>query len=321
MSVFSLNVDKTNPVTAEVLDDSLNALGVTLKNDEKDEYQKLLAVFHESVVGIMSLPAWAWKCRIEDQQKKGGLLAGKTIAVKDNIAVKGVPMLMGTDFVKDYTPNTDATIVTRLLEAGAIIAGKSVCENMCHSATSSSSSTGHVHNPYAKGYSSGGSSSGSGALVANGDVDMALGADQGGSIRVPAGWCGIYGLKPTFGLVPYTACGSNEPTNDHVGPMTRTLLDNALMLQAIAGNDNIDDRSFAAPSPDTIPKYYDNLVALQNQADLSGVKPVWKQRSKDYVTWAQPSKKSPYRSWRWQSVKQDRLGAVLNHPANVHGLQ
>ncbi|KAF5502898.1 Amidase [Colletotrichum fructicola] len=299
MSVFSLNVDKTNPVTAEVLDDSLNALGVTLKNDEKDEYQKLLAVFHESVVGIMSLPdyvppvdeirfpredihfpdssnnllsAWAWKCRIEDQQKKGGLLVGKKIAVKDNIAVKGVPMLMGTDFVTDYVPNTDATIVTRLLEAGAIITGKSVCENMCHSATSSSSSTGHVHNPYAKGYSSGGSSSGSGALVANGDVDMALGADQGGSIRVPAGWCGIYGLKPTFGLVPYTSCGSNEPTNDHVGPMTRTLLDNALMLQAIAGNDNIDDRSFAAPSPDKVPNYYDNLVALQNPADLSGVK-------------------------------------------------
>lgn len=143
---------------------------------------------------------------------------------------------------------------------------------MCHSATSSSSGTGHVHNPYAMGYSSGGSSSGSGALVASGDVDMAMGADQGGSIRVPAGWCGLYGLKPTFGLVPYTACGSNEPTNDHVGPMTRTLLDNALMLQAIAGNDNIDDRSFAAPSGENVPKYYDILKGLENPKDLSGVR-------------------------------------------------
>lgn len=132
------------------------------------------------------LGAWAWQCDIEDKQKNSssGLLEGKTIAVKDNIAIKDVPMLMGTDFVKKYVPNTDATVITRLLEAGATIKGKSVCENLCHSATSSSAGTGHVHNPYAQGYSSGGSSSGSGALVANGDVDMALGADQGGSVRV-----------------------------------------------------------------------------------------------------------------------------------------
>ncbi|KAK1978460.1 amidase [Colletotrichum cereale] len=299
MSVFSLEVAKTNPVNGTVLDDNLTALGVLLKEEEKDDYQRLLAVFHESVVGLMSIPdyvpmvdderfpredirfpdasdnllgAWAWRCRVEDKTKKGGLMAGKTIAIKDSIAVKDVPMLLGTDFVKDYVPNTDATCVTRLLEAGAIIEGKSVCENMCHSATSSSSSAGHVHNPYASGYSSGGSSSGSGALVANGDVDMALGADQGGSIRVPSGWCGLYGLKPTFGLVPFTACGSNEPTNDYVGPMTRTLLDNALMLQVIAGNDNIDDRSFSAPTPDNVPKYYETLIKLQNPKDLSGVK-------------------------------------------------
>ncbi|KAK2036648.1 amidase [Colletotrichum somersetense] len=281
MSVFSLEVAKTNPVDGRVLNENLTTLGVSMKEEEKDNYQRLLAVFHESVAELLSIPdyvppvdeerfpredirfpeasenplgAWAWRCRVEDKTKKGGLLAGKTIAIKDNIAVRGVPMLLGTDFVKDYVPNTDATCVTRLLEAGAIIEGKSVCENMCHSATSSSSSTGHVHNPYAKGYSSGGSSSGSGALVANGDVDMALGADQGGSIRVPA------------------ACGSNEPTNDYVGPITRTLLDNALMLQVIAGNDNIDDRSFPAPKPDKVPKYYENLVHLENPKDLSGVK-------------------------------------------------
>ncbi|KAF4340513.1 amidase [Fusarium beomiforme] len=299
MSVFSLDVQKGNPVTQETLDDLCKTLGVTLKDDEKPDYERLLAIFHESMTSLMSLPdyvpktdverfprenvrppqpdenplgAWAWRCHIADQFCKGGLLEGKTIAVKDNIAVKDVPMLLGTDFVKDYTPNLDATCVTRLLEAGAVIKGKSVCENMCHSATSSSATTGHVHNPYARGYSSGGSSSGSGALVSNGDVDMALGADQGGSIRVPAGWCGLYGLKPTFGLVPYTGCGSNEPTNDHVGPMTRTLLDNALMLQVIAGNDNIDDRSFAAPSPANVPKYHEELLNLSNPKDLTGVK-------------------------------------------------
>ncbi|EFQ33954.1 amidase [Colletotrichum graminicola M1.001] len=279
MSVFSLEVAKTNPVDGRVLDENLATLGVSVKEEEKDDYQRLLAVFHESVVELVSLPdyvppvdeerfpredirfpeasdnplgAWAWRCRVEDKTRNGGLLAGKKIAIKDNIAVKGVPMLLGTDFVKNYVPSTDATCVTRLLRAGAIIEGKSVCENMCHSATSSSSSTGHVHNPYAKGYSSGGSSSGSGALVSNGDVDMALGADQGGSIRVPA--------------------GSNEPTNDYVGPMTRTLLDNALMLQVISGNDNIDDRSFPAHTPDNVPKYYHNLIQLKSPKDLSGFK-------------------------------------------------
>lgn len=166
----------------------------------------------------------------------------------------------------------DATIVTRMLEAGCTITGRAVCENMCHSATSHSAGTGVVHNPYAMGYSSGGSSSGCGALVASGAVDMAVGADQGGSIRVPAGWCGIFGLKPTFGLVPFTGCGSNEPTNDHVGPMTKTLLDNALLLQAIAGTDGIDDRSFGAPVPSAVPAYYHDLLANPHPTDLRGVK-------------------------------------------------
>lgn len=150
--------------------------------------------------------------------------------------------------------------------------GKAVCENLCHSATSHSAATGAVENPRAKGYSSGGSSSGCGVLVARGDVDMAIGADQGGSVRIPACNCGIVGFKPTFGLIPYTACGSNEPTNDHLGPMTRNVLENALLLQAISGSDNIDDRGFAAPSPRDIPKYYENLKNRPSPKDLSGLR-------------------------------------------------
>lgn len=136
------------------------------------------------------LGAWAWQCDIEDHQPQSEApsapapLAGRTVALKDNIAVRDVPMLMGTDFVRDYVPDTDATVVTRLLAAGARVRGKAVCENLCHSATSSSAATGHVHNPLARGYSSGGSSSGAAALVASGEVDMAMGADQGGSVRV-----------------------------------------------------------------------------------------------------------------------------------------
>ncbi|KAL4948137.1 amidase signature domain-containing protein [Aspergillus filifer] len=301
MSVFSLVTKENNPVTTEVLDSVAATLGIEIAEHEKEDYRTLLAVYHESVEALMGLPdyipkvnetrfprrnihypsaeenplnAWAWKCDIQDQTPPAqpGLLAGRTIVMKDNIAVKGVPMLMGTAMVEGYTPDTDATVVTRALEAGAIIKGKAVCENLCHSATSSSAATGSVHSPFAKGYSSGGSSSGCGALVANGDVDLAIGADQGGSVRVPAGWCGLYGLKPTFGLMPYTGCGSNEPTNDHLGPMTRTLLENALLLQATAGNDNIDDRSFAAPPPSKIPQYHSILTSIKDPKNLTGVK-------------------------------------------------
>jgi amidase len=217
--------------------------------------------------------AWAWKCDIKDSQaSESGLLTGKKFAIKDMISVKDVPMLMGTKFIEGYVPDTDATLVTRILEAGGNITGKAVCENMCHSATSHSSGTGIVENPFCKGYSSGGSSSGSGVLVALGEVWGAVGADQGGSIRVPAANCGIVGLKPTFGLVPYTGCGSNEPTNDHVGPMTRTVSDNALFLLAIAGTDNIDDRGFAAPKPKNLPNYSAALQALPTDKPLRGKK-------------------------------------------------
>jgi amidase len=221
--------------------------------------------------------AWTWKFQISDKNAQvGGLLKGKTVALKDCIAVKDVPMLLGTDFFKDYIPTTDATIVTRLLKAGATIAGKSTCENLCHSATSHTAATGIVQNPYAKGYASGGSSSGSGVLVAigpsNGGVDYAIGADQGGSIRVPAAWCGLVGFKPTFGLIPWTGCSSNEPTNDHLGPMTRDVLSNALVLEAIAGTDFVDDRSSGAPAPDQIPSYSASLATLSSPRDLSGMR-------------------------------------------------
>jgi len=217
--------------------------------------------------------AWAWRCDIKDTNPEStGLLYGKTFCLKDMISVKDVPMLMGTNFVQGYTPDMDATVVTRILEAGGHITGKAVCENMCHSATSHSSGTGLVENPFCRGYSSGGSSSGSGVLVALGEVWGSIGADQGGSIRVPAANCGIVGLKPTFGLIPYTGCGSNEPTNDHIGPMTRTVAENALFLEAVAGSDNIDDRSFAAPAPGHLPKYSEAVNGLPQQLPLKGMK-------------------------------------------------
>ncbi|MDB5410942.1 MAG: amidase [Rhodospirillales bacterium] len=187
-----------------------------------------------------SLGAWTVKTSIPGAA--GGMLSGKRVALKDNICLAGVPMMVGAALLQDYAPNVDATIVERLLDAGAEIAGKAVCEYFCVSGGSHTSSTGPVHNPHRRGFSAGGSSSGSAALVAAGDVDMAIGGDQAGSIRIPASHCGIVGLKPTFGLVPYTGIGPLEMTLDTAGPMTRTVADNALLLQAIAGPDGIDSR-------------------------------------------------------------------------------
>jgi amidase len=141
-------------------------------------------------------------------------------------------------------------VVTRMLDAGATIIGKTVCEYFCFSGGSHTSATGPVHNPHKTGYSAGGSSSGSGVVVALGEADMALGGDQGGSIRIPSSFCGIYGLKPTHGLVPYTGIMPIELTLDHTGPMTATVEDNALLLEVLAGPDGLDPRQYSEANAD-----------------------------------------------------------------------
>ena len=186
------------------------------------------------------LAAWAWKCEVKGEAK--GQLAGKKIALKDNVALAGVPMANGTNVLEGYVPDIDATIVTRILEAGGTITGKAANTYLCFDGASHTTASGMVENPRKKGYSAGGSSAGSGALVANGEVDMAIGGDQGGSIRIPACWNGIYGLKPTYGLVPYTGIFPIEQTLDHTGPMARTVSDLATLLGVIAGEDGFDPR-------------------------------------------------------------------------------
>ena len=189
-------------------------------------------------------PLNAWYVKTEVRGAPRGPLHGRTVALKDNVCLAGVPMMNGASTLKGYTPDVDATIVTRLLDAGATITGKAHCEYFCLSGGSHTNATGPVVNPHKPGYSAGGSSSGSGALVANGDVDMAIGGDQGGSIRMPAAYCGCYGMKPTHGLVPYTGVMPIETTIDHTGPMTQNVRDNAVMLQAIAGADGLDPRQY-----------------------------------------------------------------------------
>ncbi len=164
------------------------------------------------------------------------------MAIKDNVCVAGVPMMNGSATLEGYVPEVDATIVTRTLDAGATIVGKAVCEDLCFSGGSHTAATGPVLNPRAPGRSAGGSSCGSAALLAAGEVDLAIGGDQGGSIRMPAGWCGVVGHKPTYGLVPYTGVFPIELTLDHTGPMAATVADVALYLEVLAGADGLDPR-------------------------------------------------------------------------------
>ncbi|GAA4849037.1 amidase [Pseudonocardia benzenivorans] len=187
-------------------------------------------------------PFNAWYVTTEIRGAADGPLAGRTVAIKDNTAVAGVPMMNGSKTVEGFVPRRDATIVTRLLAAGATIAGKAVCEDLCFSGGSHTSRTGPVRNPWDETRSAGGSSSGSAALVASGVVDLATGGDQGGSVRIPAAYSGIVGHKPTHGLVPYTGAFPIEQTIDHLGPMTRTVADAALVLDVIAGPDGLDPR-------------------------------------------------------------------------------
>lgn len=186
------------------------------------------------------LNAWYWRTSIKGAGE--GLLQGKRVVIKDNVAVAGVPMMNGASVLEGYVPEFDATIVTRILDAGGEIVGTAVCEHLCFSGSSFTSDTGPVRNPHDPERSAGGSSSGSAALVATGEVDMAIGGDQGGSIRIPSSWSGTYGLKPTYGLVPYTGVFPIELTLDHTGPIAATVADAAALLEAIAGEDGLDPR-------------------------------------------------------------------------------
>jgi len=189
-------------------------------------------------------PLNAWAVKSEVRGAAHGPLAGKRVVLKDNICLAGVPMMNGASSLEGYVPDVDATVVTRILDAGGTITGKAHCEYFCLSGGSHTCAAGAVHNPYRYGYSAGGSSSGAAALVGAGEIEMAIGGDQGGSIRMPASWCGAYGMKGTHGLVPYTGAMPIEATIDHLGPITATVADNALLLEVIAGADGLDPRQY-----------------------------------------------------------------------------
>jgi amidase len=173
-----------------------------------------------------------------------------TVAIKDVIDVAGVPTFMGSLLVDGVVPLDDAECVRRLLDAGADIVGKTTTEDMCIGGASCTSLPRPVVNPIVPDRSAGGSSSGSAVVLATGQAELALGVDQGGSIRIPAALCGVVGLKPTHGLVPFSGIPSLVPSLDHVGPMARRVAEVARALDVLAGPDGVDRRQRAWSRPE-----------------------------------------------------------------------
>jgi len=178
-----------------------------------------------------------------------GPLAGIPVTLKDLTLTRGIPTQYGSKTRRGFIPDSDAPIVTRLRQAGAIVLGKTTTPEFGWIGTGRSPLTGLTHTPWRIGLTSGGSSAGAGAAAAAGFGPLHQGSDAAGSVRLPAHFCGVYGLKPSFGRVPIYPV-SNTDYSSHLGPLTRTVADAALMLKVMAGPHPWDHTSLEAPPAD-----------------------------------------------------------------------
>jgi amidase len=191
------------------------------------------------------------RCRVRAQGCEG-ILSGRRIAMKDSVAIAGIPLTCGSAILQGFVPRYDATVTDRILRAGGEIVCITNMDDLAFSGGGESSWYGPTRNPFDPERSAGGSSSGSAAALWYEGIDLAVGCDQGGSIRAPASWCGLVGLKPTHSLVPYTGIAGIDQTLDHCGPLARTTAGAALLLQAIAGFDPGDPRQRDVPEADYV---------------------------------------------------------------------
>src|SRR5438552_2876130 len=184
---------------------------------------------------------------IKDRKVKG-IFHGVPVGVKDGTAVAGMPNTSGSKILRDFVPNYDATVVSRLKQSGAIIFGKTNLHEFAWGATTTNPHYGPARNPYDESRIPGGSSGGSGVAVASSMVPVALGEDTGGSIRIPSSFCGLFGIRPTLGRVSRYGVVPLGYSFDTVGPMARDPLDAGLLLQVISGKDSKDAETYRAPS-------------------------------------------------------------------------
>ena len=172
-----------------------------------------------------------------------GLLHGVPVSVKDVLATRGLATTGGSRLYADHVPDEDALSVARLRAAGAIVLGKTNTSEFGHKALTECPLFGVTRNPWQPALTPGGSSGGGAAAVASGAGPLALGTDGGGSVRIPAAFCGVYGFKPSYGRVPHRGGFPGWAHVSHVGPIARTVRDAALVLDAIAGGDDRDRQS------------------------------------------------------------------------------
>jgi amidase len=206
------------------------------------------------------------RCRVEPRSAGGGL-DGMRLAVKDSMAIAGIPLTLGSAVMDGFVPDVDAVVIDRVLRGGAEIVAITNMDDFAFSGGGDSSAYGPTRNPFDRSRTAAGSSGGSAASLYYDGIDAALGTDQGGSIRAPAAWCGVLGLKPTHSLVPYTGIAGIDATFDHVGPITRTVHDMARLMDVIAGADPSDPRQIGG-----IPvEAYGAAVDAAGE-DLSGVR-------------------------------------------------
>jgi aspartyl-tRNA(Asn)/glutamyl-tRNA(Gln) amidotransferase subunit A len=207
------------------------------------------------------------RARAADAEQSGGRrrgpLHGVPVALKDLIAVAGVRMTGGSEMLADHVPGRDAFVTERLQAAGAVILGKLAMHEFAFGRPAVDGPFPTGRNPWDIRRAPAGSSSGSGVAAAAGLCAGALGSDTGGSIRGPAAMCGLVGHKPTYGLVSRAGVLAMDWSLDHVGPMTRSVWDSAVMLQAIAGHDPADPGSLAAPVPDYLAHLDDGARGLK----------------------------------------------------------
>ena len=179
-----------------------------------------------------------------------GPLHGIPLGLKDLFYTKGIRTTSGSKIFDTFIPNVDGTVVTKLKEAGTLLLGKLNMHPFAYGPTGENQEYGHMHNPWNPELITGGSSGGSGSAAASGQSTLTMGSDTGGSVRIPAALCGLVGLKPTYGRVSRYGLTPLAWSQDHVGPMARSVEDCALAMNAIAGYDPNDPTSMDAPVPD-----------------------------------------------------------------------
>lgn len=190
-------------------------------------------------------------------------LAGVPIAVKDNVHVAGMPTTAGSRILGAFVPPEDATCVARLKAAGCVVVGKTSCDELGMGSTNETSAFGPVRNPWEPSRVPGGSSGGSAAAVAARAVPLAVGTDTGGSVRLPAAFCGLVGMRPTFGRVSRSGLVAFASTFDQAGPLARDARDAALALAAMSGADPRDATSLPEPPPDLLSRLDSGVAGLR----------------------------------------------------------